>query len=161
VLFHTERFRPRQDSVQTQRKNVDIAPCRHINSMVRRAWRSLRGAAGTARAAHCRSSDGRPRAAECVRNAERSRIVGLGKAARIAREEVQKNPQSFSDFARNFAPHSTGTGQVYINGDLLKDCGNLNMSFAYVEGESLLMESRHWVSPAQPAHRQVSSLRMC
>src|SRR3989475_74970 len=31
-------------------------------------------------------------------------------------------------------------GEVYLNGDLVKRlAGNLNMSFAYVEGESLLM----------------------
>jgi cysteine desulfurase len=68
-------------------------------------------------------------------------IVGLGKAAQIAREELAK--ESAEVFRLREKLRTTlerELDEVYINGDLGKRLpGNLNMSFAYVEGESLLM----------------------
>jgi cysteine desulfurase len=68
-------------------------------------------------------------------------IVGFGKAAQVAREDL---PREFTEMLR-LREKLRGTlerelDEVYINGDLEKRLpGNLNMSFAYVEGESLLM----------------------
>ncbi len=68
-------------------------------------------------------------------------IVGFGKAAQIAREEMaQESAEMFRlrEKLRNTLERELD--EVYINGDLQKRLpGNLNMSFAYVEGESLLM----------------------
>src|SRR6266516_2614978 len=68
-------------------------------------------------------------------------IVGFGKAAQIAREEL---PRESAEMLRLREKLRTTLerelDEVYINGDLDKRLpGNLNMSFAYVEGESLLM----------------------
>jgi cysteine desulfurase len=68
-------------------------------------------------------------------------IVGLGKAAQIAREELDKEvAEMFRLRERLRHTLEKELDEVYINGDLEKRLpGNLNMSFAYVEGESLLM----------------------
>jgi len=68
-------------------------------------------------------------------------IAGFGKAAQIAREELEKEiAEMFRMRERLRATLERELDEVYINGDLEKRLpGNLNMSFAYVEGESLLM----------------------
>jgi cysteine desulfurase len=68
-------------------------------------------------------------------------IVGFGKSAQIAREELDKEvAEMFRLRERLRATLERELDEVYINGDLEKRLpGNLNMSFAYVEGESLLM----------------------
>jgi len=68
-------------------------------------------------------------------------IGGFGKAAQIAREELDKEmAEMFRMRERLRATLERELDEVYINGDLEKRLpGNLNMSFAYVEGESLLM----------------------
>src|SRR6186713_123362 len=68
-------------------------------------------------------------------------IVGFGKSAQIAREELDKEvAEMFRLRERLRASLERELDEVYINGDLEKRLpGNLNMSFAYVEGESLLM----------------------
>jgi cysteine desulfurase len=68
-------------------------------------------------------------------------IAGFGKAAQIAREELDKETaEMFRMRERLRATLERELDEVYINGDLEKRLpGNLNMSFAYVEGESLLM----------------------
>jgi cysteine desulfurase len=68
-------------------------------------------------------------------------IVGLGKACEIATEE---GPQEACHLAglRNGLKDKilAGLDEVYVNGSLEHRIpGNLNLSFAYVEGESLLM----------------------
>jgi cysteine desulfurase len=68
-------------------------------------------------------------------------IAGFGKAARIAREDLAKESAEMLRL-REKLRHTLERelDEVYINGDLEKRLpGNLNMSFAYVEGESLLM----------------------
>jgi len=68
-------------------------------------------------------------------------IVGFGKAAQIAREELAT--ESAEMFRLREKLRNTlyrELDEVYLNGDLEKRLpGNLNLSFAYVEGESLLM----------------------
>ncbi len=69
-------------------------------------------------------------------------IVGFGKAAQIAREELRQGnrPRCSGMRERLRTTLERELDEVYINGDLEKRLpGNLNMSFAYVEGESLLM----------------------
>jgi cysteine desulfurase len=68
-------------------------------------------------------------------------IVGFGKAAQIAREEFDKEfAEMFRLRERLRTTLERELDEVYINGDLEKRLpGNLNMSFAYVEGESMLM----------------------
>jgi len=68
-------------------------------------------------------------------------IVGLGKAAQIAREELAKESAEVFQLREKLRTTlERELDEVYINGDLGKRLpGNLNMSFAYVEGESLLM----------------------
>ena len=68
-------------------------------------------------------------------------IVGFGKAAQIAREDLQKeSAEMFRLREKLRTTLERELDELYINGDLEKRLpGNLNMSFAYVEGESLLM----------------------
>jgi cysteine desulfurase len=68
-------------------------------------------------------------------------IAGFGKAAQIAREGLDKEiAEMFRMRERLRTTLERELDEVYINGDLEKRLpGNLNMSFAYVEGESLLM----------------------
>jgi cysteine desulfurase len=68
-------------------------------------------------------------------------IAGFGKAAQIAREELDKETaEMFRMRERLRTTLERELDEIYINGDLEKRLpGNLNMSFAYVEGESLLM----------------------
>jgi len=67
--------------------------------------------------------------------------AGLGKARQIAREELPTESAELlrlREKLRNTLERELD--EVYINGDLERRLpGNLNMSFAYVEGESLLM----------------------
>ena len=68
-------------------------------------------------------------------------IVGLGKACAIAWEELQQEAGCMAGL-RNRLKDSimNRLDQVYINGSMEHRLpGNLNVSFAYVEGESLLM----------------------
>lgn len=66
--------------------------------------------------------------------------VGLGKACEIAKEEMtaeSKRLQSLRD--RLYQGITSQIDEVYVNGDLhIRIPGNLNISFAYVEGEGLM-----------------------
>ena len=68
-------------------------------------------------------------------------IVGLGKAAEIARQDMQSdNQRVFSLREKLRKGIMDEIPEVYVNGSLEHRLpGNLNISFAYVEGESLLM----------------------
>ena len=68
-------------------------------------------------------------------------IVGLGKASQIAQEDLDKEmAEMFRLREKLRGTLERELDEVYINGDLKKRLpGNLNMSFAYVEGESLMM----------------------
>ncbi|MCF4164529.1 IscS subfamily cysteine desulfurase [Zavarzinia compransoris] len=67
--------------------------------------------------------------------------VGLGEACRIAREEMIKDNARIKALSEKFYETvKAKLPDVFLNGD--KDRrypGNLNLSFAYVEGESLIM----------------------
>src|SRR5688572_10721618 len=68
-------------------------------------------------------------------------IAGFGKAAQIAREDLSKeSAEMFRLREKLRATFERELDEIYLNGDLDKRLrGNLNMSFAYVEGESLLI----------------------
>jgi cysteine desulfurase len=68
-------------------------------------------------------------------------IVGLGKACAIASEEMSKESLYLSGLRDRLRDRIMGgLDEVYINGSWEHRLpGNLNISFAYVEGESLLM----------------------
>ncbi len=71
-------------------------------------------------------------------------VVGLGEAARIAKlemhDEYKKLKKYFDKFYNTMVKD---IAEVYLNGDKEQRFpGNINLSFAYVEGESMLMAIR-------------------
>ena len=68
-------------------------------------------------------------------------VVGLGEAARIASEEMDKDYAHVSALATRFYDAIVGSiPDIYLNGDTEQRYpANLNLSFAYIEGESMLM----------------------
>src|SRR5499427_643056 len=68
-------------------------------------------------------------------------IVGLGKACAIAQEDLPKESCRLAGLRNRLKDRIMGKlDEVYINGSMEHRLpGNLNISFAYVEGESLLM----------------------
>jgi cysteine desulfurase len=68
-------------------------------------------------------------------------IVGLGKACEIAREEMESEANHLSALRDKLKARLEGAlDYVHVNGSWEHRLpGNLNMSFVYVEGESLLM----------------------
>ncbi|WP_042013205.1 IscS subfamily cysteine desulfurase [Aeromonas fluvialis] len=67
-------------------------------------------------------------------------IVGMGEAFRIAKEEMVSEGQRIMALRQRLWNGIKDIEAVYINGDLEQRVpGNLNVSFAYVEGESLIM----------------------
>ncbi len=68
-------------------------------------------------------------------------IVGLGKACEIAREELEAETERASALRDHLERRITGElDEVHLNGNRAHRLPNcLNLSFAYVEGESLLM----------------------
>jgi cysteine desulfurase len=68
-------------------------------------------------------------------------IVGLGKACAICQEEMPQESKRLTDLRDRLKDGIMNhLDEVYINGSMEHRLpGNLNISFAYVEGESLLM----------------------
>ena len=67
-------------------------------------------------------------------------IVGMGEAFRIAREEMGTESERIRALHNRLVRGLSGIEQTFINGDLEQRVPhNLNMSFNYVEGESLIM----------------------
>lgn len=67
-------------------------------------------------------------------------IVGMGEAFRIAKEEMAAENERLLGLRNRFLELIKDVEEVYINGDLeQRYVGNLNVSFNYVEGESLIM----------------------
>ncbi|RZJ12573.1 MAG: IscS subfamily cysteine desulfurase [Rubrivivax sp.] len=67
-------------------------------------------------------------------------IVGMGEAFRIAREEMGAENERIRALHNRLVNGLTGIEQTFINGDLERRVPhNLNISFNYVEGESLIM----------------------
>lgn len=68
-------------------------------------------------------------------------IVGLGEAARIAQEDREKDEAWVRKLTDKFYNEVTSAiPDVYLNGDREHGIpGNINLSFAYIEGESMIM----------------------
>ena len=67
-------------------------------------------------------------------------IVGMGEAFRIAREEMAEENKRIGALRNRLLKGISDIAQVYINGDMAHRVPhNLNVSFAYVEGESMMM----------------------
>ena len=67
-------------------------------------------------------------------------IVGMGEAFRIAKEEMSSEQARILQLRQRLLDGIKDIDEVYINGSLEQRVpGNLNISFAYVEGESLIM----------------------
>jgi cysteine desulfurase len=68
-------------------------------------------------------------------------VVGMGKAAALARGEMASEAARLASLRdRLLAGLRQGLDEIYVNGSMEHRLpGNLNVSFAYVEGESLLM----------------------
>ena len=67
-------------------------------------------------------------------------IVGMGAAFRIAKEELEQDMAHYRKLRDIFLKGIEGIEEVYINGDLEHRApNNLNVSFNFVEGESLIM----------------------
>lgn len=67
-------------------------------------------------------------------------IVGMGEACRIAREEMATDNEHNLSLRQRFLNSIADMEEVHVNGSLeQRVTGNLNISFAFVEGESLIM----------------------
>ena len=70
-------------------------------------------------------------------------LVGFGEAARIAHEEMAAESVQLQALRERFWAAISDIPEVYINGDREQRLpGALNVSFAFVEGESLIMSLR-------------------
>ena len=67
-------------------------------------------------------------------------IVGMGEAFRLANEEMRQDNLKISKFHEKFLDKVKEIDHVYLNGDIDNKVPNiLNVSFNFVEGESLIM----------------------
>jgi cysteine desulfurase len=67
-------------------------------------------------------------------------IVGMGEAFRIAKEEMASELPRIKALQERLLTGLQGIEQIFVNGDLAQRIPhNLNVSFNYVEGESLIM----------------------
>jgi cysteine desulfurase len=67
-------------------------------------------------------------------------IVGMGEAFRIAKQEMATENERIRMLRDRLHQGILGIEEIYVNGDLERRVpGNLNVSFNYVEGESLIM----------------------
>jgi len=67
-------------------------------------------------------------------------IVGMGEAFRIAKEDMVKDEARIADLRDRLYDGVKDLEEVYINGDMAHSVPNIfNISFNYVEGESLIM----------------------
>ena len=70
-------------------------------------------------------------------------IVGMGEAYRIAKEEMHAENERVMALRKRLLDGLKDIEEVYVNGDLEhRVAGNLNISFNFVEGESLMMALR-------------------
>ena len=67
-------------------------------------------------------------------------IVGMGEAFRLAREEMETEAARLKGLRARLLEGLSDIEEVYVNGDLEHRIpGNLNISFNFIEGESLIM----------------------
>jgi cysteine desulfurase len=67
-------------------------------------------------------------------------IVGMGEAAAIAKADMEKDNERIRYLRDKLWNGIKDIEETYLNGDMdQRACGSLNVSFNYVEGESLMM----------------------
>ena len=68
-------------------------------------------------------------------------VVGLGEAAKIAGRDMASDNERIRGLVNRFKKEiQFGIPDVFLNGDEEQGyIGNLNLSFAYIEGESMIM----------------------
>ena len=67
-------------------------------------------------------------------------IVGMGEAFRLAKEEMKSDSKKVTEFHEYFLEEVKKIDEIYINGDIQNKVPNiLNVSFNFIEGESLIM----------------------
>ena len=67
-------------------------------------------------------------------------IVGMGEAYRIAAEEMDQDNSKIAKLSEIFWNEISGIEEIYLNGSFENKVPNItNVSFAYIEGESLIM----------------------
>ncbi|OXJ29307.1 IscS subfamily cysteine desulfurase [Burkholderia sp. HI2714] len=67
-------------------------------------------------------------------------IVGMGEAFRLAKEEMEEESRRVGSLRDRLLAGLSTLDEVYVNGDLARRIPhNLNVSFNFVEGESLIM----------------------
>lgn len=67
-------------------------------------------------------------------------VVGLGKAAEIAKNEMEKDTAHIKKLSDKFYEGIMKNSHIYLNGDKEhRYIGNINLSFAGIEGESMIM----------------------
>jgi cysteine desulfurase len=70
-------------------------------------------------------------------------IVGMGEAFRIAHEEMDAESERMGALRDRLWDGFADMEEIYLNGDMAKRIpGNLNVSFNFVEGESLIMSMK-------------------
>ncbi|ASJ75182.1 IscS subfamily cysteine desulfurase [Granulosicoccus antarcticus] len=70
-------------------------------------------------------------------------IVGMGEAFRIAHEEMEEESKRLKELRDRLWNGVADMEEIYLNGDLEQRIpGNLNISFAFVEGESLILSMK-------------------
>ena len=66
--------------------------------------------------------------------------VGLGEAAQLAKAEMGKDNEHVRLLSNKFMQEVGSLPDIYLNGDSeQRYWGNINLSFAYIEGESMIM----------------------
>jgi cysteine desulfurase len=66
--------------------------------------------------------------------------VGMGEAFRLAKEEMKSDSEKVTEFHEYFLEEVKKIDEIYINGDIQNKVPNiLNVSFNFIEGESLIM----------------------
>ena len=67
-------------------------------------------------------------------------IVGMGEAYKIAAEEMEQDNSKIKKLSEIFWNEISGIEEIYLNGSFENKVPNItNVSFAYIEGESLIM----------------------
>ena len=67
-------------------------------------------------------------------------IVGMGEAFDLAKHEMKKDNKKITKLSKLFWNEVSEIEEIYLNGDIENKVPNItNISFAYIEGESLIM----------------------
>ena len=81
----------------------------------------------------------------------------MGEAFRIAKEEMKDDNKKIAKLSKTFWKKISSIPEIFLNGSLDNKVPNIiNVSFAYIEGESLIMALKDVaVSSGQHAHQLV------